>query len=150
MHYFSFETVIGPITILIENDKIIRINFGIKEYPYPYIVNDLTFNIENKIKKFLSGDIKTIDVDYDLIATGFQKDVLVATLKIPYGKTRSYKDIAVEIGRPKAARAIGHALGSNPLPLLIPCHRVIGSSGKMVGFTGGLNIKKYLLSIEQK
>ncbi len=149
MQYFSFETIIGPITILLEDSKIVRISFGLKKYLCPYLDNVLTIDIKNKIKKFLNGDIKFLDVDYKLIASDFQKEVLTATSKIPYGKTKSYRDIAVEIGRPKAARAVGLALGSNPLPLIIPCHRVIGSNGKMVGFTGGLNIKEYLLFLEQ-
>ena len=81
--------------------------------------------------------------------TPFQRDVWDALLSIPSGETRTYKEIAEQIGRPKAVRAVGQALNRNPLPLLFPCHRVIGSNGKLTGFAGGLSAKARLLEIEQ-
>ncbi|WP_214794562.1 MULTISPECIES: MGMT family protein [unclassified Exiguobacterium] len=86
----------------------------------------------------------------EMNGTPFQQEVWDALLTIPYGETRTYKQIAEQIGRPKAVRAVGQALNRNPLPILFPCHRVIGSSGKLVGFAGGLSEKQRLLELEMK
>nr|WP_251136553.1 MGMT family protein [Exiguobacterium sp. s122] len=86
----------------------------------------------------------------EMAGTPFQQSVWDALLTIPSGETRSYKEIAEQIGRPKAVRAVGQALNRNPLPVLFPCHRVIGSSGKLTGFAGGLSEKQRLLEIEQQ
>ena len=80
--------------------------------------------------------------------TAFQRDVWKAARRIPYGETRSYAWLAQQIGKPSAARAVGQALGKNPLPIIIPCHRVLTSDGKLGGFSGGLKMKKYLLALE--
>ena len=82
--------------------------------------------------------------------TPFQVAVLDALVQIPYGDTRSYRDIAISIGRPKAVRAVGAANGRNPLPIVIPCHRVIGTNGSLTGFGGGLEAKSFLLELEAK
>lgn len=82
-------------------------------------------------------------------ATEFQKLVWKETMKIPYGYTATYKEIAERIGNPKSYRAVGNALGKNPLPIIIPCHRVIKGDGKLGGFTGGINLKKFLLKLEK-
>lgn len=86
----------------------------------------------------------------EMNGTPFQQEVWDALLTIPYGETRTYKQIAEQIGRPKAVRAVGQALNRNPLPILFPCHRVIGSGGKLVGFAGGLAEKQRLLEFEMK
>ena len=82
-------------------------------------------------------------------ATPFQSGVLEALQAIPYGETRSYLDIAKAVGNPKAVRAVGSANGNNPIPIIIPCHRVIGSNGSLTGFGGGLDTKRYLLDLER-
>lgn len=89
------------------------------------------------------------DLPLDARGTEFQKKVWNELLRIPYGETKSYKDIAVAIGNEKACRAIGMANNKNPIPIIIPCHRVIGSNGKLVGYAGGLNVKEKLLNIEK-
>ena len=86
----------------------------------------------------------------EMNGTPFQQEIWDALLTIPYGETRTYKQIAEQIGRPKAVRAVGQALNRNPLPILFPCHRVIGSGGKLVGFAGGLAEKQRLLEFEMK
>lgn len=86
----------------------------------------------------------------NLKATEFQKAVWKETMKIPYGQTRTYKEIAKRIGKPKSYRAVGNALGVNPLLVIIPCHRVISSNGSLGGFSGGLKLKKFLLDLEKK
>ncbi|WP_253299428.1 methylated-DNA--[protein]-cysteine S-methyltransferase [Paenibacillus barcinonensis] len=89
------------------------------------------------------------DIPLDLIGTEFQQQVWKALGRVPYGETRTYGDIAAVIGRPSAVRAVGAANGANPIPLLLPCHRVIGANRKLTGFRGGLELKRRLLDIEQ-
>lgn len=83
-----------------------------------------------------------------LEGTDFQKSVWNAIVKIPYGTTLSYRELAARIGRPEAVRAVGGAVGANPVPIVVPCHRVLGSDGKLTGFAGGLNVKERLLELE--
>lgn len=101
-----------------------------------------------QIKEYFAGDRKIFDLELSPHGTDFQLAVLDALLKIPFGETRSYGDIADVIGRPKAVRAVGAANGRNPIALIIPCHRVIGSNGSLTGFGGGLDAKRYLLEHE--
>jgi len=102
-----------------------------------------------QICEFLEGKRRAFDLELDLRATSFQQEVYDALLAIPYGETRSYADVARQVGRPRAVRAVGSANGSNPLPLVVPCHRVVQSGGKLGGYGGGLPLKKRLLAMEQ-
>ena len=101
-----------------------------------------------QILEFLEGKRSRFELALDLRGTDFQLKVLDALLEIPYGETRSYRDVAERIGNPKAVRAVGSANGNNPIALIIPCHRVIGSNGSLTGFGGGLPTKQYLLELE--
>jgi len=101
-----------------------------------------------QFQEYIHGDRKQIDVPYKLTGTPFQKLAWEALRNIPYGKIRSYSEIATSIGKPKAIRAVGHANAVNPLPILIPCHRVIGKNNKMTGYAGGMDMKRRLLEIE--
>jgi len=102
-----------------------------------------------QLKGYLEGKVKKFHCRLDLKGTPFQKKVWSALAKIPYGQTRSYQDIARTIGHPKAFRAVGNANGANPIPLIIPCHRVIESHGGLGGFGHGLKVKKKLLNFEK-
>ena len=102
-----------------------------------------------QIEEYFKGQRKKFDLPVSLRVTTFQRRVLSAVAEIPYGKTRSYGEIARKIGSPGAARAVGSALHANPLPLVIPCHRVIGSNGSLVGFGGGKKLKAFLLEHER-
>ncbi len=97
---------------------------------------------------YFGGELKEFSVKMKPSGTVFQREVLDALNSIPYGETRSYKDIAEMIGRPKSVRAVGAANGRNPLPIIIPCHRVIGANGSLTGFGGGVDVKAYLLKLE--
>jgi O-6-methylguanine DNA methyltransferase len=101
-----------------------------------------------QLQEYLAGKRQTFRIDLDLRATSFQIQVYAALLAIPYGETRSYGEIARAIGEPGASRAVGAANGANPLPLVVPCHRVIAARGKLGGFGGGLALKKRLLALE--
>ncbi len=111
---------------------------------------DLTDRANLQIAEYLNGNRKEFDFPIRLVGTEFQMKVWEQLQLIPYGETRSYKEIAEMVGIPKAYRAVGMANNKNPIMIVVPCHRVIGSDGKMVGYGGGLDIKAALLKIEQR
>ncbi len=110
--------------------------------------NNVMRDAVDQFRLYFAGKLQTFDLPLEIIGTGFQKRVWSALRDIPYGKTRSYSQIAREIGAPRAVRAVGAANGRNPIPIIVPCHRVIGASGKLVGFGGGLDWKRFLLDLE--
>ena len=101
-----------------------------------------------QLGEYFQGTRRAFDLDLEPAGTPFQLQVLDALSTIPYGETRSYGEIAAQIGKPGAVRAVGAANGRNPLPIVIPCHRVIGADGSLTGFGGGLDTKRYLLELE--
>jgi len=111
--------------------------------------NSILQNAARQINEYLQGTRKTFDVPLTVIGTDFQKRVWEIIRKIPYGQTLSYGDIARHLGGTGKARAVGGAAHANPLPLVIPCHRVIGTNGSLTGFGGGLYLKKKLLELEK-
>lgn len=102
----------------------------------------------DQVMAYLAGGLRDFDVALDLRGTPFQRQVWAALAAIPYGETCSYGAIATAIGRPTASRAVGAAVGRNPLSLIVPCHRVVGTSGGLTGFAGGLATKRHLLELE--
>ena len=102
----------------------------------------------SQLQAYFAGDLQEFDLPLSPVGTDFQQRVWNALTEIPYGETWSYGELARHIGKPKASRAVGAANGLNPIPVIIPCHRVIGSSGKLTGFGGGLKTKEYLLALE--
>lgn len=111
--------------------------------------NELTELVFRQLDEYFAGTRKAFDFPYRLHGTPFQEAVWAALRDIPYGETRSYKDIAEAIGHPKAFRAVGMANHANPIFIAVPCHRVIGASGSLVGYGGGLGMKKALLELEK-
>lgn len=105
---------------------------------------------ERQLGEYFAGARKAFSLPLDFAGTEFQRSVWAALLTIPYGETRSYGQIARQIGRPKAVRAVGAANGRNPLSIVAPCHRVIGASGELTGFAGGLATKRFLLELETR
>jgi methylated-DNA-[protein]-cysteine S-methyltransferase len=103
-----------------------------------------------QLEAYFAGKLKAFSLDICLNVTPFQKKVLTALRQVPYGETISYGELAKNIGKPKASRAVGQANARNPIPIVIPCHRVIGSSGKLTGFGGGITVKQALLDLEQQ
>jgi O-6-methylguanine DNA methyltransferase len=102
-----------------------------------------------QLREFLEGKRAEFDLPLDLRGTPFQREVWAALLEIPYAETRSYQEVARAVGRPSAARAVGAAVGANPLSLVVPCHRVVTADGKLGGFGGGLELKARLLAMER-
>lgn len=105
--------------------------------------------ILQQVRAYLRGDRRSFDLPIDLQGTPFQVSVWRAVAEIPYGDTTTYGALAATIGRPKATRAVGQAVGANPVPIVIPCHRVVGTSGSLTGFGGGLPLKERFLALEQ-
>jgi methylated-DNA-[protein]-cysteine S-methyltransferase len=137
---------IGLVAVLWENDKPSRVRFG-------ELVEDgnhrILVDTERQLGQYFAGERKTFSVALDIRGTVFQRNVWNALLTIPFGETRSYGQLARQLGNSKAMRAVGAANGRNPISILVPCHRVIGSSGKLIGFAGGLQTKAQLLKLEQ-
>jgi len=106
-------------------------------------------NVLKQLKKYLNGELRRFNCKLDFRGTLFQKKVWSALVKIPYGQTRSYREVAQAIGHPKAFRAVGNANGRNSIPLIVPCHRVIGNDGGLAGFGHGVRVKKQLLNFEK-
>jgi methylated-DNA-[protein]-cysteine S-methyltransferase len=104
---------------------------------------------ERQLRAYFAGQLTSFDLPLDFNGTAFQKSVWQALLTIPFGETRSYAEIARQIGRPTAVRAVGAANGRNPISIVAPCHRVIGSNGDLTGYAGGLAAKRHLLGIER-
>ncbi|MBN9412832.1 MAG: methylated-DNA--[protein]-cysteine S-methyltransferase [Candidatus Paracaedimonas acanthamoebae] len=135
----------GLTGILWENDTLGRVSFRseIEEKDNPFLLD-----AEKQLKDYFTGKLKKFSLKLNFVGTEFQKKVWQALLTIPFGETRSYAQIAQQIGNPKAVRAVGAANGKNPLSIIAPCHRVIGTNGKLTGFAGGLETKAFLLKLE--
>lgn len=114
-----------------------------------WIRNDAALgDAARQLEEYFAGDRTTFDLELSPTGTPFQLAVLDALQAIPFGQTRTYAEVAAAIGRPKAVRAVGAANGRNPLPIVIPCHRVIGTNGSLTGFGGGIETKRFLLALE--
>lgn len=156
--YYSFDTRIGKIYLYFDESGIVGLCFGEdnarenlkKHYKEAVKVPIEDYNYHREILEYLDGKLNIFDLPFTLKGTSFQMKVWRALLNIGYGELKTYKDIAMEIGSPKAYRAVGGALNKNPIPIIVPCHRVVGSSGSLVGFAGGLDIKVELLQLEKR
>jgi methylated-DNA-[protein]-cysteine S-methyltransferase len=137
----------GLAAILWQDDRADRVRLGaMAEAPdHPVLVET-----KRQLGEYFAGTRHRFDLPLDFHGTDFQKSVWAALLTIPFGETRSYAEIARQLGRPTATRAVGAANGKNPISIVAPCHRVIGSDGSMTGFAGGLEGKRYLLELEQR
>lgn len=149
--YYYYETALGRIGIGQTQEKLTNISFT-----FPICYKDATEKETPllqeafvQIKEYLEGTRMVFDLPIQINGTEFQKNVWKIVAEIPYGTTLSYGEIAKKINIPKGARAVGMAVNKNPLLLLIPCHRVLGKNGDLIGYAGGIDRKKQLLNIEQ-
>ena len=155
MYYCYLDTPIGELLLAGENDALTMIGFpkgSMRRDPEAdWIFNEKPLaKARRQLEEYFAGSRKNFDLPVKLNGTEFQVSVLKALQDIPYGETVSYGEIAKRIGRPKAVRAVGAANGRNPIPIVVPCHRVIGSSGDLTGFGGGLDTKEALLRLESE
>lgn len=150
INYFCYDTEIGRIKISEKDEKIIGLVFSdYKKEDEIEKETELIKKAYTQLEEYLSGKRTEFDIEIEMIGTEFQKKVWKELLNIPYGETRSYKDIAIVIGNEKACRTVGNANNKNPIAIIVPCHRVVGSNGSMTGYAGGLDIKEKLLKIEK-
>lgn len=144
-----YKLDIGYYEIVFEDD----ILFEFKKIEEPKLnVNNRSYfsdKVIEEINEYLSGERKTFDIKLKLIGTPFQQQVWKTLCEIPYGETRSYKDIAIKINNIKAYRAVGQANNKNPIAIIVPCHRVIGSNNQLIGYASGLLLKEKLLKLEK-
>ncbi|MDR3259443.1 MAG: methylated-DNA--[protein]-cysteine S-methyltransferase [Fusobacteriaceae bacterium] len=150
-YVYFYETIIGSVGIAANEEYITNLYFGkTPDKNLPIKETELIKNAFAELKEYLEGKRKKFELPLKAEGTDFQKMVWNALLNIPYGETKSYQDIAIEIGNPKACRAVGLANNRNPIAIFIPCHRVIGKNGKLVGYGGGIHNKEILLNLEKE
>ncbi|GAA0377257.1 methylated-DNA--[protein]-cysteine S-methyltransferase [Bacillus horti] len=163
--YSEMESPIGLLTLVRSKSGLCKIEFGAGETALRtierwckrhFLVDQLQkddlalFEIKQQLEQYFLGKRLSFEGELDVQGTAFQKLVWTVLQRIPYGELWSYKQVAQEMGSPKAVRAVGGANNKNPLPIVIPCHRVVGSNGALVGYGGGLSIKEKLIAIEER
>lgn len=154
IHYRTIDSPIGPLTLAGRNGILTNLRMVDQTYEPSragWVLDDDAFpEAAQQLDAYFAGDLWEFDVELDLRGTEFQRRVWQALLTIPYGETRSYGQIADQIGATGAARAVGLANGHNPVAIIVPCHRVIGAAGKLTGYGGGLDRKQTLLNLERR
>lgn len=148
MFYYGYNAKLGKIYISADEKNILEISFNKPNYREKE--TSLIKKAFSELEEYFNGQRKTFDLPLKFEGTEFQKKVWKELIKIPYGKTITYKELAKAVGNEKACRAVGMANNKNKIMIVIPCHRVIGSNGDLTGYAGGLNIKKQLLDLEAK
>jgi methylated-DNA-[protein]-cysteine S-methyltransferase len=155
MYYDYFKTdLIGTLTLVGDEKGLRYIFFPKEKNPVPIQDNwkkrsGIFMPVKAQLQSYFRGELTRFDLPLAPVGTPFQLNVWDALKNIPYGKLVSYKAIAEAVGNPKAVRAVGGANGKNPIPIIVPCHRVIGSDGSLTGFGGGLETKRRLINLEQ-
>lgn len=150
IYYNTFKSDAASFYIAGSDSKITNVGLEKEFYPINWVYDPNAFKSELKeIKAFFDGEKKSFDIQFELDGTDFQKRVLEAISKIPYGETRSYKEVAIMAKSPNAARAVGNVCNKNKLFLLVPCHRVVASNG-IGGYGGNLDAKRWLLNLEEE
>lgn len=155
MLYTQIESPLGPLLLVADDAglrQILFVNGRHRAKPEPSWKEDRAPHAETirQLHAYFAGELENFDLQLAPEGTPFQLEVWRRLCDIPYGETISYGELASRIGNPKASRAVGLANGSNPLPIVIPCHRVIGSNGKLTGYGGGLPLKEKLLALERR
>jgi methylated-DNA-[protein]-cysteine S-methyltransferase len=147
---FFYQTGIGEICIAELQGNITNLYFQGEQIPRNYTIleTDILKEAARQLQDYLAGKLRKFDLPLTPAGTEFMQRVWESLRTIPYGETRSYQEIAQDVGSRKAARAVGLACNRNPIPIFIPCHRVIGAGGKLTGYRGGLEIKSKLLALE--
>ena len=148
VYRFSYETVLGVVTFVEEGGALLAVTTH-RSYEGVEQETALIKEAYQQLSEYLKGERKEFDLPLNPKGTDFQKRVWRALCNIPYGETRSYKQIAKAVGNSKAVRAVGMANNRNPITIVVPCHRVIGADGKLVGYGGGLEMKEFLLRLEK-
>jgi methylated-DNA-[protein]-cysteine S-methyltransferase len=155
MKLLIHESPVGPLSLLSDGQALVALSFATQSHPVRMIdeaepgTDAVLDAARRQLEAYFKGTLKRFDLPLAPRGTAFQERVWTALRAIPYGKTCSYGDIAAAVGAPKAVRAVGGANGSNPIAIIVPCHRVIGANGSLTGFGGGIDRKRLLLTHEQ-
>ena len=151
-NFFFYDTPIGTLVIASQENFLTHLFFAGEPFPTDAILQETELLKEavHQLQLYFAGQLREFTLPLAPAGTEYMRRVWDALRAIPYGETRSYRDVAASLGNPKAARAVGLANNKNPLPLFIPCHRVIGSNRKLVGYRGGLSTKEQLLALEKQ
>jgi len=157
--YARLETPIGVVYVASSSRGVVLLSVRVDEECFKEKLLEMGFKpaqgglvdgVIEQLREYFRGERASFDLSLDVRGTPFQLTVWWAVETIPYGETRSYKWVAERVGRPRAVRAVGRALAANPVPIIIPCHRVVRSDGGLGGFSLGLRVKKFLLDLEAK
>ncbi|MFC4388699.1 methylated-DNA--[protein]-cysteine S-methyltransferase [Gracilibacillus marinus] len=165
IYYSEMDTPIGPLTMVSKNDILILLEYGAFDERKTSIISwcekhsiptnlernvDAHILIHQQLNEYFSKKRKSFTIPYVCYGTPFQQKVWKALTDVPFGETKSYKDIAEAVESPKAVRAVGGANNKNPISIIVPCHRIIGMNGKLVGYGGGIDKKVFLLDLERE
>ena len=152
--YRTMQSPVGPLTLAGHNEVLTNLRMEDQAHDpgrAGWVRDDQAFpKVVDQLEAYFAGELTEFDVAFDLVGTPFQRRVWSALLEIPYGETWSYGQVARRIGQPTASRAVGMANGRNPVAIIVPCHRVIGASGTLTGYGGGLDRKQVLLDLERR
>lgn len=148
--YYNFASPVGDLLLGEENNELTLLAFNKERREEGSAPSSFLQEVEKQLTEYFAGKRREFDLVLKPPGTDFQKRVWQELLTVPYGETISYKEIAEQIGSPKAYRAVGLANNRNPLAIIIPCHRVIGTDGTLVGYGGGLKVKRFLLDLEKR
>ena len=154
VHYRVIDSPIGPLTLAGNGSTLMHLRMADQSHEpdrsgWEQAGSGAFADVAEQLDAYFAGSLTEFDVDLDLVGTEFQRRVWAALQTIPYGETRSYGEIAEQIGSPAASRAVGLANGRNPISIIVPCHRVIGAAGSMTGYGGGIDRKKMLIALEK-
>jgi methylated-DNA-[protein]-cysteine S-methyltransferase len=141
----SIESPVGRIALISNDTHLKSVAFSEEEVEESDTLPEILLKSATQLKEYFAGSRKVFELDIDPDGSIFQKRVWQRLLQVPYGSTKSYHDIAIELGSASNTRAVGTANGKNPIPIIVPCHRIIGHDGKLVGYAGGLERKRFLL-----
>lgn len=150
----TLDTPVGTLSLFADDFALYRISFPAGKINFPEAAsapeNHLLLNqVKQQLNAYFDGSRRRFDLPLAVEGTAFQQAVWKCMLEIPFGETRTYGEIAAALDNPNKARAVGGAANKNPLPIVIPCHRLIGSSGSLTGFAGGLKVKRFILALEE-
>ncbi|QHS21527.1 methylated-DNA--[protein]-cysteine S-methyltransferase [Virgibacillus sp. MSP4-1] len=163
LFYDEIQTNLGPVTLMMKDESLLAIQYGKlnqlrepfqkwlgRHFDQPVFERNPAklLEVTQQLEEYFNGTRTQFELSYEIYGTPFQKQIWQALSEIPYGEVRTYKEIAQLVQSPKAQRAVGGAVNRNPLPIFLPCHRVVGSNGTMTGYAGGLGKKEFLLHLE--
>jgi methylated-DNA-[protein]-cysteine S-methyltransferase len=144
-YFMSIESPVGRLTLTSNDTHLKSVAFSEEEVEESDTLPEILLKSAAQLKEYFAGSRKVFELEIDPDGSNFQKKVWQRLLQVPYGATKSYLDIAIELGSALSTRAVGTANGKNPIPIIVPCHRIIGHDGKLVGYAGGLERKRFLL-----